>query len=217
MKMNKKGLAYIAVPAVFALLLTGVYFAGGDSIWNKAVSDFKLAAIKGAPEYTFEQTQSEQQVPKEGEESQGEVKKPLVGTIFGEIVCEGVDLKTPLYYGDSDEVLEKGAGLYIGGSLPGENGTILVGGHDTTFMAPLEKIKKGDSIKVVTTYGTYQYEVTDMKAADVMDETAYDLSKTTEELILYTCYPFGKVTSERTERYYVYAKRVTDSENKEVK
>lgn len=212
--MNKKVLAYIAVPAAFTIILIGTYLLGGSSLWKMELSDFKLAVVKGAPEYTYETMQSDIVSKTKEEGLTGEVKTPLSGTMFGEIKSEEVGLKAPLYYGDSEEILEKGVGLYTGGHLPGESGTILLGGHDTTFMAPLEQIKIDSQITIATTYGTFQYQVTEMKALDVMDESAYDLNKSEENLILYTCYPFGKVTANRSGRYYVYAKRISQSQGK---
>ena len=50
---------------------------------------------------------------------------------------------------------KKGAGSSVHASFPGQGETILVGGHDTTFFAPLEKLEENDEITVNTTYGDY--------------------------------------------------------------
>ncbi|MDO5293771.1 MAG: class D sortase [bacterium] len=190
----------------------------GRPIWDMVLNEFKLAAVKGAPEYSYEKQQSldnDHTEPRE-EIEKGEENPPLIGTMFGEVCCETAELKAPLYYGDSDDIFEKGIGIYAASSLPGETGTILAGGHDTTFMAPLEHMEKGNEIIIKTVNGQYQYEVTDIKIADVLDQDAYGLQTDQEQLVLYTCYPFGDVTKQRTERFYVYAKRVNVTNDREV-
>jgi sortase A len=55
----------------------------------------------------------------------------------------------PLYFGDDDQSFENGAGQYVLSGIPGEGRPILVGGHDLSYFAPLEDIKKGDEVTVV--------------------------------------------------------------------
>ena len=205
-KWKKKIAVYIASPVLLSAAAGIVLGVGGKSVWEMALGEFQHAVVSGAPEYEYDTLVKEgEDTPTEGEVSREGVKLPAANTQFGEINCSSAGLQMPLYYGDSDEVLEKGAGLYIGSSIPGENKTMLVGGHDTTFMSPLKNVKVGDCLEVTTTYGTFIYKVKKMQVADIMDTTAYDLSGEGEQLILYTCYPFGEVMKDRSKRYFVYA------------
>lgn len=148
---------------------------------------------------------------------------------YGVIKCDKIKLNAPMYMGDSDYVLSgkvkdkvendyddefvsklddtfKGAaGTYLGSSIPGDGKTILVGAHDTTFFKPLEKVKKGMVMDVTTSYARYKYKVKEIRIydADEVDE-AYDLHSDKETLVLYTCYPFGKLNGNKTKRMFVY-------------
>lgn len=130
-----------------------------------------------------------------------------VGTHYGNILCERIQLSAPLYYGDSENILDQGVGTYIGYGVPGQNTTILTGAHDGTYYQPLEKIQKDDVICVETYWGTYHYKVRTCKVADVLEEEAYK-REDKEVLIMYTCYPFQEEFVERSQRFYVYAERI---------
>ena len=201
--------AYLGVPVLFIALAILLYYLGGQALVDMTVDEFKLAAIKGAPEYSYEVMSKEVVQQEDGSKNKGEGIRPSVGNQFGQLSCEAIGLEAPLYYGDSKEELTKGIGVYVGSSLPGEGSTIIAGGHDTTFCKPLEHIEIGSILKVSTIYGDYTYKVTKIDIADVMDATAYQVKTTTETMILYTCYPFGEINSNRSQRFYVYAEKST--------
>ena len=91
---------------------------------------------------------------------------------------------------DSDAILDKGAGPYIGTSLPWYRKPLLIGGHNLTFFKPLKNIELGDEIVITTHYAKYVYEVVKLDVVNYLDMEAFDLSAEEEVLILYTCYPF---------------------------
>ena len=86
--------------------------------------------------------------------------------------------------------------------------TILLAGHNNTFFNDLQHAEAGATVTITTHYGVYTYEVTEMKVMDYQDETSYDFSRTDENLILYTCYPFDALGF-TPNRYFVYAKYVS--------
>lgn len=45
-------------------------------------------------------------------------------------------------------------------------------------------------VTIETHYGTYTYTVERCEVRDYQDTTTYDFTRTDENLILYTCYPF---------------------------
>ena len=92
--------------------------------------------------------------------------------------------------------------------IPGEGKTILLAGHNNTFFNDLQHTEIGATVTITTHYGVYTYEVTDMAVKDYQDETAYDFTRTDENLILYTCYPFDALGF-TPNRYFVYAKYVS--------
>ncbi|CZT56835.1 Sortase family protein [Eubacteriaceae bacterium CHKCI005] len=135
------------------------------------------------------------------------ITMPRYESIYGEIECSAADFKVPLIFGDSNKALAEGGAQYIGSALPGFGSTILVGGHSSTLFKNLESVELGDIIEVRTHYGTYQYQVNDIQIYDYQDSSAYDLSADQEQLVLYSCYPFGIIGTSK--RYFVYADYVS--------
>ncbi|MEG0486203.1 MAG: class D sortase, partial [Oscillospiraceae bacterium] len=132
---------------------------------------------------------------------------PEVGAYYGEVTIEGTTLKTDLLWGDSNKELNAGAGTYTGAWLPGFDRTVLLAGHSMTAFYELGDAKLGSIITVKTYYGEYHYKITDMQVKEATDETAYDFSRTDENIILYTCYPFHGIGFTPT-RYFVYGKYI---------
>lgn len=141
---------------------------------------------------------------------ESDIQVPELETKYGTISCDRIELSAPLYYGDSDSTLLLGAGQYPNGVLPGYGRPLLISGHDATFFAPLERIKMGDVIIITTETGNYHYSVSSKIVADAEDTSAYDLTSEKEQLILYTCYPFGQLVGDRSRRFFVYCDPTPD-------
>ncbi len=133
---------------------------------------------------------------------------PAEGEQFGKIVIGSAQIDAPLFYGDGAKELRRGVGCYTGTYLPGAGRTVLLAGHNHTFFKTLGQAKEGDQVQISTSYGEYVYEITGTRVAYATDTTAYDLTREEENLILYTCYPFGSVGL-TPERLFVYAKYVS--------
>ena len=213
-RKHKKLICRIAMPIIFTGIAVGIYVLAAHQAWDLAYSKWKTAIIKGAPEYTYESMLNMSQQASEGSLYYGEVRLPEEGARFGEVVCEKIDLEAPLYCGDSEEILEQGAGVYAAGSMPGEKGVILTGAHDTTFFAPLEQIEVSDIITVKTVYGVFEYQVSKTEIVNIKRQKP-ELTSTEEKLLLYTCYPFGETGKVRTKRYLVWADKISGPEIKE--
>lgn len=128
---------------------------------------------------------------------------------YGELECKALSLNAPVFFGDRNAYLASGAGTYSGSGIPGQGKTILIGAHDTTYFEGLEKVKKGQVFTFTTSYGIYEYKVTDTKIYHQGEyDKAYDLNAEKEQLILYTCYPFGKLNGKKTDRMFVYLDKV---------
>lgn len=213
-KKRKKAIGYLGVPLIFSVLLAGAFgllLSGG---LEDQLGKWKSIWIAGAPGYAYAQGMGDTpgRLPTEGKLSPEDITLPLPGDQYGELACEEAGLQAPLYYGDSKEVLEQGAGTYAGGYLPGMGGTILVGAHDATFFGSLEAMGEGDVVSLETAYGKFQYSVTKTQVADIMDVSAYGITDEEEGLILYTCYPFGVEDRVRNQRFYVYAEKISGPE-----
>lgn len=200
---------------LFTVLGLVVSYAAGAPIIPMVLSKWNMIVTNGEPGHQGDfipKTTKLKLVPK-GTVNQSEVKVPRQGESYGNISCERIALAAPIYYGDSDEYFEKGAGQYTGSGLPGQGKPILIGGHDGSFFAPLEDILVDDIIVITTGYGSFQYKVTETKAVEKVDSTLYNLTQQKEQLILYTCYPFGQVFGDRSGRYFVYCDRIPDIES----
>lgn len=186
----------------------GIYL-GGRSVISMTKANLNMMITKGAPSYANEYNSEFTNLFLVNNSFDiKSIQIPEYGAHYGNIICDRVDMKVPLYYGDSEEILEKGAGQYIASGLPGEARQILIGGHDSVYFAPLEYMEIGDTVEVITNYGEFTYQVTSTKIADALDTTTYSLTKEEEELVLYTCYPFGGLLGDSNNRYFVYCKRL---------
>lgn len=133
---------------------------------------------------------------------------PDKGDLLGRLTISGTAVDCDVYYGDSEDEFHKGAGIYAGSKIPGEGGTVLMGGHTGTYFRDFESVQEGDDITLTTAYGTYHYTVSGMRIATDTDTTAYDLYADTENLIMYTCYPFG-ILNPTDQRYFIYGDYVS--------
>ncbi len=135
---------------------------------------------------------------------------PKYGKKFATISINSISMNLPVYHGDSLKILRHGVGHYAGSYFPGENGTIILAGHNTNgIFDKLDKIKKGDKVIIKASYASFEYEVYDMKVVKETDLNAFKIQHNEERLIMYTCYPINRsIVGRKTQRYVVYAKKV---------
>ncbi len=109
----------------------------------------------------------------------GRLRIPRIG--LDEVVIAGTDAAS----------LRRGPGHYPETPLPGRRGTVGIAGHRTTYGAPfrrIDRLRRGDEIRVVMPYGTFTYRVERKRivaptAVWVTDGVGYD------RLILSACHP----------------------------
>lgn len=209
----KRVIKYIKMTLLLMGLGAAVIYFAGKPLADYVTAHGNMVIVKGSPDYPDADTYNiaEPIVNTENSMDQSEILTPELNTQYGTITCDTIKLSAPVYYGDSDEALLNGVGQYPQSAMPGEGKPILIGGHDGTFFAPLENIKVGDVVSITTDYGKYDYKVAGTEVAQATDTKAYNLAQDKEQLILYTCYPIGKVTGDRSERYFVYCDRISES------
>lgn len=212
-KAVKQILRYCFVPIIMGLIVVGAVMVG-MTFFDDITSSVKNNFINTQPVYVESNRQFVKTTVKKDKQKKtiklSDISTPKYGDQYGEITCDKLQLKAPVYFGDRGNILKKGAGQYNGSFLPGEGGTILIGAHDTTYFKKLEKVKKGQTFEFTTEYGIYEYKVKYIKIVDEdkYDE-AYDLGADKESLVLYTCYPFGKLKGTKEKRMFVYLDKVT--------
>lgn len=131
------------------------------------------------------------------------------GDWLGTVSVEGTRINCNLYYGDSETQFSKGAGARAESdcALPGQSGTLFIGGHTGSYFSDLGSAQIGGIITVSTYWGDYLYKITNTA---VIEETQTDLcgwGATEETCILYTCYPLGMIQP-TPYRYLVYAEPI---------
>lgn len=137
------------------------------------------------------------------------VSYPAYGDKYASLKIPNLNIELPIKFGDSKEILANSIGHTSTSFLPGEGGTILMSGHNSTSMlGNLKNIDKGNKITIETSYGIFTYEVEEIK---IMKLEQYNEIKieNNEKLILYTCYPFSDVLY-GNERYVVISKLIEE-------
>lgn len=132
--------------------------------------------------------------------------RPTIGSKYGQLKIEKINVDLPIYYGESLDVLKNGIGHHLDSYFPGEGGSILCMGHNyKKYLQRLPEVEKGDKIQVETDYGTFEYTVYDTKIVHETQVSAAPIQKEEEIFMLYTCYPtYG--LGHATQRLIVYAK-----------
>ena len=136
------------------------------------------------------------------------------GDCIGTVWVEGTEVNCGLYWGDEGNQFRVGAGCQAGNGcvLPGENGTVFVGGHTDSWFVDLKSAQIGSIIHLDTLWGNFEYRITETK---VIYDTQVEECRWGAEApscILYTCYPFG-IQTPTNQRYLVYADPVQTDEN----
>jgi sortase A len=116
----------------------------------------------------------------------------LPGGAYAELVIPKIHLDMIVVQGTSEADLAKGPGHYPQSADPWDpHGRVAIAGHRTTYLHPfwnLNLLTQGDTITLVTPYGTFNYSVT--KVATVSPTDTSVTQQTSEPtLILTTCTP----------------------------
>jgi len=111
-----------------------------------------------------------------------------------------------LLEGTSDHVLANGPGHMTGSSYPGEEGTMIVSGHNT-FMLGLPSLKKGDQVVFSDPDGEFIYVVDGSKIIDPSQRLTL-ASQGPPTLEMTTCWPIW-AGAFATQRLLIYGHLVT--------
>lgn len=167
------------------LIVSGVLMlgdAGATLVWQEPVS----ALLAGR-----EQGQLEEALASPKQRKRVIDRKPLPGDSIGKIVLPTLDRDLYIVEGTDLGDLRKGPGHYADTPLPGERGTVAVAGHRTTYGAPfrkVDKLKKGDPIRIEMPYGRFTYRVERLK---IVEPTDLSVKKKVsfDRLVLTACHP----------------------------
>lgn len=131
---------------------------------------------------------------------------PASGGVIGRLTIPAVEIDAIVAEGVDDPTLSRAVGHLPGSPLPGEPGNVALAGHRDTFFRGLAKLKLADSIQLVTTTGTHDYVVEDLRIVEPT-ETAVLAAGPSPTLTLITCYPFHYIGA-APQRFIVRAREV---------
>lgn len=203
-KILIRGIIITILSCVFSLILL---LGAGKQIIDLITADFEYVVVQGGVEDDIRNS-ANLKIGNltDGVIDENEFVEPVAYEQYGFIICDDIGLNAPLYYGDNESVLKVGVGHSLSSHMFGENGTILVGGHDSTFFKCLDKLNEGMTISVKTYFGIFEYEVTESKIVDGSD---YEIAEGKEQLVLYTCYPIGKINDNRSQKILFVCDKVS--------
>jgi|MudIll2142460700_1097286.scaffolds.fasta_scaffold403141_1 sortase A len=112
-------------------------------------------------------------------------------------------LEVPVFPGETEANMTRGAGRITGSPRFGEPGNVSVSSHRDGFFRKLKDIRVGDAIVVDTRTATYRYVVEEIRVTEPTD-TVVLWPGEVPELTLVTCYPFNFV-GHAPQRYVVRA------------
>lgn len=192
-----RGLKFILVPVLFVLLGYGTIYVIGRPVITFVSSTLNLFLLAEVPTFTeveaaqlVKMTSLEKETSATKTLASSQIDYPAGGQYYGQLDLPSVELKAPLYFGDSQEILRLGAGQYMGSVFPGETGTTMIGGHNLDGFAKMNGLKLNDPIHLATTYGRYTYRVIQTEVHFKKDQEIEQILEQSKEhlLILYTCY-----------------------------
>lgn len=142
--------------------------------------------------------------------SKGVRVKPAYGSAVAKLEIPRLGLSTVVFEGTGQDVLLRGPGHLRGSALPSDTGNMVIAGHRDTFFRPLQDLRKGDEISVLTPQGTRRYKV---DSTIIVNPDAIEVLNDTPEpiLTLITCYPF-RFVGNAPQRFIAKAREIKDSE-----
>ena len=120
---------------------------------------------------------------------EGEIIYPTFGEQYAQLEISSIDLSVGVYYGVNAELLERGACHSTQSAIIGETGNTVIDAHVNTFFSDLNRVKKGDTVRLFTKYGAFEYKVTDLIEFSKDEKQYLAVEKDREVLTLYTCKP----------------------------
>lgn len=105
-----------------------------------------------------------------------------------ELSIDSQKIDCQVFYGDSKDLLEEGAGIYLGSVKPGESGTVLLGGLKK-YLGNIAKLRKYDNVSIAIGEEVFSYQVNRVMEAEpgiMTKEYLKALSNGEEMLVLYT-------------------------------
>lgn len=211
-------MAYICMPLIFAIIAGVIIIFGFKPVGKNFLVQLNRIFYSGdayfvsevKPVFKDAEDIDIEKIPHEGNKEV--IEEPNIGDLYGQLVCERLGIDSPIYFGDNRQVLSYGIGTFPGSWIPGCGRTTLMSAHNDLDFAPLANVEVGDKFTLTTDYGTFEYVVSEFTIVKETEIEACHLEEEKEQVVLYTCYPFYRISGRRTERFFVYLEKVSGPE-----
>lgn len=127
--------------------------------------------------------------------------------LVGRIEIPRIRLSAMVYEGTDRQTLHRAVGHVRQTALPGQRGNTGLAGHRDSFFRPLQSVRRGDIITVLTLRGEYRYRVMWLRVVPAAEVSVLEPTRKEESLTLVTCHPFQYVGA-APNRFIVRAKRL---------
>ena len=130
--------------------------------------------------------------------------------VLGYVEIPSIHVRLPIYHGESDDVLSKGAAHLEHTSFPigGENTHACISAHSgyptQKFFDDIDELENGDEIYIYVLNRTMKYTVTDKDVVEPDDSSKLEVVQGKDLLTLVTCTPYGI----NSHRLLIHAERV---------
>jgi sortase A len=139
----------------------------------------------------------------------GDDAPPPLASVIGRLEIPRLHISAPIRTGDDENVLDAAVGYLPDTPLPWQPGNSALAAHRDRLFRPLEGIRVGDEIRLSTTHGDIQYEVSRTLIVNPNDVWVLDPSPDAN-LTLITCFPFTYV-GHAPKRFVVQARKIDPS------
>jgi sortase A len=115
----------------------------------------------------------------------------IEGHAIGRMKIDRIGLDIVVVQGTNTSSLQRGPGHYKATPIPGQDGTVAIAGHRTTYLAPfrhIDDIENGDEIRIempyaAFTYTAYKHEIVDPGDVGILKPAGFN------QLVMTACDP----------------------------
>ncbi len=195
-KKTGKQIFLLALPYLLTFFAIACFAFCGTALLKQAIENSVLTALFNAPELIDQVEEEVEQIDLQGDTvplSDFPVLKwgDRWATMSVDELPDASINDAPVYVGDNETILKKGAGKYFGSRFCGEGGKIVISAHCNMAFYCLEDMEVGYTVRMHTVYGEYVYKVDEIFLFESDDNYVVLDPSEQEELLLYTCYPRG--------------------------
>jgi len=195
MRRFKRIISYLLVSVSFLAIGYGLLFFAARPIIQFVGGAVQLFLLEDTPVFAAETRNLLDGATIHEEEIiyASDIELPVYGEQFAQVKSD-VGIDQPVFFGDNDEILLRGAGHSIISSFPGFYGTVLIGAHVFPEFHRLNVLELGDTFTITTHYGEFVYRVLEKKVIYRSDPFITETLRQDEQRLafLYTCWPFDQ-------------------------